>query len=197
MRNLFKSAILSAALLGVAGAATADIKNEYLLDDKATIAENVMKVANFSTLIAAVQAAGLGDELMGAGPYTLFAPTDEAFAALPAGTVEDLLKPENMDRLVSLLKAHIVPGIYTSDDFSKAFLSEKPISAANVDMQVMDGMIDLNTDILTHILVEQKGDGLYVTAKRGTNDIAHIIEADIMNSNGVIHVIDHVITPDM
>jgi len=122
----------------------------------------------FSTLVAAVQAADLVDTLKGDGPFTVFAPTNAAFEALPPGTVENLLKPENKDQLVKVLTYHVVPGAVTSDQ-----LAGKRLSVATVQGQTVhvDG---------TH--------GVRVNRSRVTS-------ADIMASNGVIHVIDRVLLP--
>ena len=121
----------------------------------------------FSTLVAAVQAAGLVDTLKGDGPFTVFAPTDEAFAALPAGTVESLLLPENKEQLISILTYHVVPGKVMSTDLVD------DMTAATV--QGGDIMIDLDHGVMI-------------------ND-ASVAAADIVTSNGVIHVIDKVILP--
>lgn len=121
----------------------------------------------FSTLVAAVQAAGLVDTLKGDGPFTVFAPTDEAFAALPAGTVESLLLPENKEQLISILTYHVVPGKVMSTDLVD------DMTAATV--QGTNIMIDLDNGVMI-------------------ND-ASVAAADIVTSNGVIHVIDKVILP--
>ena len=121
----------------------------------------------FSTLVAAVQAAGLVATLKGDGPFTVFAPTDEAFAALPAGTVESLLLPENKEQLISILTYHVVPGKVMSTDLVD------DMTAATV--QGGDIMIDLDNGVMI-------------------ND-ASVAAADIVTSNGVIHVIDKVILP--
>lgn len=121
----------------------------------------------FSTLVAAVQAAGLVETLKGDGPFTVFAPTDEAFAALPAGTVESLLLPENKEQLISILTYHVVPGKVMSTDLVD------DMTAATV--QGTDIMIDLDNGVMI-------------------ND-ASVAAADIVTSNGVIHVIDKVILP--
>ena len=124
---------------------------------------------DFSTLVAALQAAGLEDVLAGEGPYTVFAPTNEAFAALPEGTVENLLKPENKDQLVAVLTYHVVPGaVYASD------------------------VVEL--DSATTV----QGDSIEIASSMGTVkvDNAQVVATDIEASNGVIHVIDAVILPN-
>ena len=126
-----------------------------------------MSAGSFNTLVAAVQAAELVDTLKGEGPFTVFAPTDEAFAALPEGTVETLLKPENKDQLVAILTYHVVPGKVMSGDLSD------DMTAATV--QGGEITIDLDNGVMV-------------------ND-ANVVQADIETSNGVIHVIDKVILP--
>ena len=122
---------------------------------------------DFETLVAAVQAAGLVETLKGDGPFTIFAPTDAAFEALPEGTLEVLLKPENKDQLVAILTYHVVPGKVMSTDLSD------DMSAATV--QGGEIMIDLDNGVMV-------------------ND-ATVTQADIEADNGVIHVIDKVILP--
>lgn len=122
----------------------------------------------FNTLVAAVQAAGLVETLQGPGPFTVFAPTDAAFAALPAGTVEDLLKPENKDRLVAVLTYHVVPGKVTAEQVTGL---DKATTVNGADINIATG-----------------GDGVTVNGAR-------VVSADVMASNGVIHVIDKVILP--
>ena len=121
----------------------------------------------FGTLIAAVEAAGLVETLQGEGPFTVFAPTDEAFAALPEGTVEDLLKPENIDQLTAILTYHVVPGKVMSGDLSNNMMAA---TANGADVTIMtEGGVMVNQ--------------------------ANVIAADVDASNGVIHVIDSVILP--
>lgn len=131
------------------------------------IVDTAVEAGSFSTLVAAVQAAGLVDTLKGEGPFTVFAPTDEAFAALPEGTVENLLLPENRDQLVAVLTYHVVPGKVMSTDLTDDMM------AATV--QGGDITIDLDSGVMV-------------------ND-ASVVSADIETSNGVIHVIDKVILP--
>ena len=133
------------------------------------IVDTAVDAGSFTTLVAAVQAAGLVETLKGPGPFTVFAPTDEAFAALPAGTVEDLLKPENKDKLVAVLTYHVVPGAVMSTDLTNG------MKAATVQ----GGEVTIMTE-----------GGVKV------ND-ANVVTADIAASNGVIHVIDAVLMPPM
>jgi uncharacterized surface protein with fasciclin (FAS1) repeats len=122
----------------------------------------------FSTLVAAVSAARLVETLQGDGPFTVFAPTNAAFAALPAGTVENLLKPENKDQLVAILTYHVVPGAVTSDQ-----LAGKRIDVATV-----------------------QGSTVHINGTNGVRvNNARVTQADIIASNGVIHVIDRVLLP--
>ncbi|HAY47598.1 MULTISPECIES: fasciclin domain-containing protein [Thalassospira] len=145
-------------LLGAASAKAADI------------VDTAVSAGSFKTLVAAVQAAGLVDTLKGDGPFTVFAPTDDAFAKLPAGTVEDLLKPENKDKLVAILTYHVVPGKVMSGD-----IAGKEMAVASV-----------------------QGDTIDVNATSGVMvDDASVVTADIEADNGVIHVIDSVIMPSM
>ena len=128
---------------------------------------------NFSTLVAAVQAAGLVDTLKGPGPFTVFAPTNDAFAALPAGTVESLLLPENQDQLISILTYHVVPGQITAGDV---------LGTRQQVTTVQGGTLDVNGQ------VGKVGTGVKV------ND-ANVIQPDIFATNGVIHAIDAVLLP--
>ena len=139
--------------------------------DGETIVDKAKTNGNFSTLLAAVHAAGLEDALRGDGPFTLFAPTDTAFAALPDGTMEDLLKPENIDQLKAILTYHVVP------------------------TSMMSGQIMTGDNLLRTI----KGNTLIVAKEYGdvTVGTAQVIATDIKASNGVIHVIDSVLLPKM
>jgi uncharacterized surface protein with fasciclin (FAS1) repeats len=133
------------------------------------IVDTAVDAGQFTTLVAAVQAAGLVDTLKGDGPFTVFAPTDDAFAKLPAGTVENLLKPENRDQLVAILTYHVVPGKVMSAD-----LAGKIVEATTVEGDSLD--------------IDATGSGVMV-------DQAMVTTADIEASNGVIHVIDSVVMP--
>lgn len=131
------------------------------------IVDTAVGAGDFNTLVAAVQAAGLVETLKGDGPFTVFAPTDAAFAALPEGTVETLLKPENKDQLIAILTYHVVPGKVMSTDLQDDMMA--------TTVQGTDIMIDLDNGVMI-------------------ND-ASVSAADIAASNGVIHVIDKVILP--
>jgi uncharacterized surface protein with fasciclin (FAS1) repeats len=123
---------------------------------------------NFNTLVAAVKAAGLVDTLKGPGPFTVFAPTDEAFAQLPPGTLESLLKPENKAKLQSILTYHVVSGKVMAQDVVKLH-SAKTVEGQDITIKTMNG----------HVMVES----------------ASVTKTDIVTSNGVIHVIDSVLLP--
>ena len=132
------------------------------------IVDTAVAAGSFTTLVAAVTAAGLVDTLKSGGPFTVFAPSDDAFAALPAGTVDELVKPENKAKLTAILLLHVIPG---------------KVMAADVVGQVMDPATAGGTTV--HV---DGTDGVTV-------DAAKVITADIECSNGVIHVIDTVLLP--
>jgi uncharacterized surface protein with fasciclin (FAS1) repeats len=136
----------------------------------ADIVDTAVAAGSFKTLVAAVQAAGLVDTLKGPGPFTVFAPTDEAFAKLPAGTVDDLLKPENKDKLVAILTYHVVPGKVMAADVAGKETMAKSVQGSEITVKGMDGVMV---------------------------DGAKVVTADIVADNGVIHVIDAVIMPKM
>lgn len=161
MKPLYKSfvCLLSLASFGAGSLHAAEKKD---------IVETAVAAGSFKTLAAALGAAGLVDTLKGAGPFTVFAPTDEAFAKLPTGTVEMLLKPENKDKLVNILTYHVVAGDVSSKEAMK--LTEATA---------------LNKDKLT---LEVKDGSLLVNKSKVTG-------ADVKASNGVIHVIDAVLMP--
>ena len=135
---------------------------------KSDIVDTAVAAGSFNTLVAAVQAAGLVDTLKSDGPFTVFAPTDAAFAALPAGTVENLLKPENKGTLVKILTYHVLSGKVMSADIAGKTLSPNTVEGSTVDINAVNGVMV---------------------------DGANVITADIETSNGVIHVIDKVIMP--
>jgi uncharacterized surface protein with fasciclin (FAS1) repeats len=133
------------------------------------IVDTAVSAGSFGTLVTAVKAAGLVDTLKGDGPFTVFAPTDEAFAKLPAGTLEDLLKPENIDKLKGILTYHVVPGkVMAADAVNMA-------SATTVNGKSFK--------------IGKKYGDVYI-------DNAKVTQTDIVASNGVIHVIDNVIIPN-
>jgi uncharacterized surface protein with fasciclin (FAS1) repeats len=135
----------------------------------ADIVETAADAGAFNTLVAAVEAAGLVETLKGQGPFTVFAPTDEAFARLPAGTVDSLLQPENKDQLIALLTYHVLPGKVMSGDLAGREVEAATVQGSPVSIDATAGAVKV--------------------------DEATVTQADIEADNGVIHVIDTVITP--
>ncbi|MBN2630788.1 MAG: fasciclin domain-containing protein [Rhodobacteraceae bacterium] len=152
-----------------------------MYEDK-NIIENAVNSADHTTLVAAVQAAGLVETLSGAGPFTVFAPTNEAFAKLPAGTVETLLRPENKDQLVKILTCHVVAANAMAADIDKMIADDK-------------GMHPVGTVGGCEFTAMKDGDAIKI--KDGMGNIATVTIADVKQSNGVIHVIDTVLLPAM
>jgi uncharacterized surface protein with fasciclin (FAS1) repeats len=144
------------------------------------IVDNAVNSKDHTTLVAAVKAAGLVDTLKGKGPFTVFAPTNEAFAKLPAGTVETLLKPENKAQLTKILTCHVV--------------AAKALSTA-IDKMIKDdkGMHTVKTVGGCMLVAKMTGDKITLTDEKG--DVATVTIADVQQSNGVIHVIDTVMLP--
>ena len=156
MKNFMKTiAALPFALLSVNGNA---------LD----IVDTAVSAGQFNTLVAAVEAADLVTTLKGDGPFTVFAPTDEAFAPLPEGTVENLLKPENKEQLISVLTYHVVAGKIMSSDIAGTTAMVESVQGSELDVNATNGV---------------------------TVDGATVVTADIETDNGVIHVIDRVVLP--
>ena len=151
---------LIAAVLALGAALTVQAKD---------IVETAVAAGSFKTLATALSAAGLVDTLKGKGPFTVFAPTDEAFAKLPAGTVESLLKPENKDKLIAVLTYHVVPGKVLASDVV-GLKEAKTVQGGKVKIAVIGDKVKI--------------------------DDATVVKTDIVTSNGVIHVIDSVILPN-
>lgn len=145
-----------------------------------TVVENASKASNLTTLVAAVKAAGLADTLSGKGPFTVFAPTNEAFKKLPAGTVDTLLKPENKKTLTAVLTYHVVPGDLTAKDL----MAKAKAGGAEANLKTVEG------EVLT---VKMDGDRLALIDQKGGGAIVE--QADVKQSNGVAHVIDSVLMP--
>lgn len=162
MLGIVKAALVALPLVFAGASAHAGGHSKDIVD-------TAVSAGQFETLVAAVKSAGLVETLKGDGPFTVFAPTDEAFAALPAGTVEDLLKPENKDKLVAILTYHVVPGKVMSSD-----IAGKSLSAETVQGQ------SLKVDAMKAVMI---------------ND-AQVVAVDVEASNGVIHVIDKVLIPN-
>ena len=144
------------------------------------IVQNAVNSKDHTTLVAAVKAAGLVDTLQSAGPFTVFAPVNKAFDALPAGTVPTLLKPENKGQLTSVLTYHVVAGRYTSADLRKLVMQ----GHGKAMLKSLEG---------GDLTVMAAGKGFTVTDSKG--GVAHVTIADVMQSNGVIHVVDKVLLP--
>ena len=191
MSKRFTLIAAAAALALVAGAAaplSAESKSEKTVNvggapmyPSKNIIQNAVNSKDHTTLVAAVKAAGLVDTLSGPGPFTVFAPTNEAYAKLPAGTVDNLIKPENKATLTEILTYHVVPGRMT---------------AANLMKSIKDGEGEakLKTVSGDSLMVKQAGPGkLTITDTKG--DVAMVTIADVLQSNGVIHVIDTVLLP--
>jgi uncharacterized surface protein with fasciclin (FAS1) repeats len=159
------TASMAAVVLAVVGLA---IGSTFARATNQDIVDTAVGAGQFKTLAAALQAAGLVDTLKGPGPFTVFAPTDAAFAKLPAGTLESLLKPENKAKLTAILTYHVVPGAVKAEQVTK--LDEaKTVNGAMVKVSTDHGKVMINN--------------------------ANVVKADIPASNGVIHVIDTVILP--
>jgi uncharacterized surface protein with fasciclin (FAS1) repeats len=184
----FARVLTTAAFLGVAFAAAPSFAAEPVMVGGApmyaekNIIENAVNSKDHTTLVAAVKAAGLVETLSGPGPFTVFAPVNAAFDALPAGTVDSLLKPDNKDALVNILTYHVVAGDMSGEDLmAKA--------------QSMGGRANLETVSGGTITVEVKGSNLWIHDESG--NAAKVTIADVNQSNGVIHVIDKVLLPKM
>ena len=153
----------------LAAAAALPLALGSLAAKAADIVDTAVSAGQFETLVTAVKAAGLVETLKGDGPFTVFAPTDEAFAKLPAGTVQDLLKPENKAQLVAVLTYHVVPGKIMSSDIAGKMVEVKTVQGGELSVNATKGVMV---------------------------DNAQVISADIETSNGVIHVIDTVVLPN-
>jgi uncharacterized surface protein with fasciclin (FAS1) repeats len=179
-----KFRLATAVLALTAGMAFAEnpmVGGAAMYEDK-NIVENAVNSADHTTLVAAVQAAGLAETLSGAGPFTVFAPTNEAFAKLPAGTVDNLLKPENKDTLVKILTCHVVAADAMAKDINKMIMDDggkhtiKTVGGCEFTAMEKDGKL----------MIED-----------GQGNTATVTIADVKQSNGVIHVIDTVLLPKM
>ena len=158
-----KSFLIAAAVVGSFIAAPTVV----FADTDKTIVSVASEAGQFKTLVAAVKAAGLVETLNGAGPFTVFAPTDDAFAKLPAGTVEDLLKPENKAKLKAVLTYHVIPGKIMAADVKTS--NVKTVNGKEIAVKAADGKVTIGG--------------------------ANVVKADVAASNGVIHVIDSVLIP--
>ena len=183
MKNSIRAAVAALALVSVAPALSAQSNPKVggaAMYPTKTIVENAVQSKDHTTLVAAVKAAGLVDTLSGPGPFTVFAPTNAAFAKLPAGTVDTLLKPENKAQLTSVLTYHVVPGTMTSKQIAAAIKSgHGKATLTTVQGEPLTAMMHGGKLMLT----DAKGGMSTVTIK------------DVMQSNGVIHVVDTVLMP--
>jgi uncharacterized surface protein with fasciclin (FAS1) repeats len=168
LKSIITSVCALAATAGISYAGSCGSSQAAATKAPADIVDTAVSAGSFNTLVAAVKAADLVDTLKGEGPFTVFAPTDDAFAKLPAGTVEDLLKPENKAKLQAILTYHVVPGKVLAADVVK-LESATTVQGQDVGIKINDGSVSI--------------------------DDALIVKTDIETSNGVIHVIDSVILP--
>ena len=183
MRAIRNAAIAFAAVAALAGPAVAQatktVGGAPMFASK-TIVDNAVNSKDHTTLVTAVKAAGLVETLQGAGPFTVFAPTNAAFAKLPAGTVETLVQPQSKAMLTSVLTYHVVPGRYTAKDLMA--LAKK--GGGEAELKTVQG---------ASLGVISKGGRVFVADNKGNT--ARVTIADVMQSNGVIHVIDKVVMP--
>ncbi|KQT83965.1 fasciclin domain-containing protein [Aurantimonas sp. Leaf443] len=184
IRTALAATLLAGGSLGLSGAAFAQSEMPMVggapMDPAKPIPDNASKASNLTTLVAAVKAAGLAETLGGTGPFTVFAPTNEAFEKLPAGTVDTLLKPENKATLTKILTYHVVPAKATSEAAMKMVKDD-------------GGMHKVKTVAGEELTLSMEGDKLVVTDAKGGK--ATVTQADVMQSNGVVHVIDAVLMP--
>ena len=183
LKTLVRNALLASVLVGSAGAALAQepvtVGGAPMYANK-TIAENAPNAANLTTLVAAVKAAGLVETLGTAGPFTVFAPDNDAFAKLPAGTVDTLVKPENNATLTKILTYHVVPAKAMAVDAMKMIKDD-------------GGKHMVKTVQGEELTLAMEGDKLTITDAKGGK--ATVTQADVVQSNGVVHVIDTVLMP--
>jgi uncharacterized surface protein with fasciclin (FAS1) repeats len=167
------------ALAGAAYAANPMVGGAAMFPNK-NIVQNAINSKDHTTLVAAVKAAGLVDTLEGKGPFTVFAPTNDAFKKLPAGTVDALLKPENKEKLATILKCHVVAADAMSSTIAK---------------MIKDDMGDHKVTTVGGCVLNAKMNGDKITLTDEKGDVATVTIADVKQSNGVIHVIDTVMLP--
>lgn len=187
MKNLVKTlgvaAIIStSAMTGMAFAQDNPMVGGAPMYADKNIIENAVNSADHTTLVAAVQAAGLVETLSGEGPFTVFAPTNEAFDALPEGTIASLLEPENKDQLVKILTCHVV----AADAMSTAIMGMIDDDGGSHDVPTVGGCV---------LKASYDGDKIFIEDEQG--NVANVTIADVKQSNGVIHVIDRVLLPAM
>ena len=186
----FRTTLLAAAVLATAACTTMSANNSMAMENPMVggaamystrnIVENAVNSADHTTLVAAVKAAGLVETLSSPGPFTVFAPTNAAFARLPAGTVETLVRPENKGTLTSILTYHVVAGRVTGTDLARMIRAGR-------------GSATLTTVNGARLTARMHGRSIMMTDGKG--GMAMVTIANVMQSNGVIHVIDHVLMP--
>ena len=183
MRNLARPAAI-ALMIAMAGSSPAIARNPMVggaaMYPAKDIVQNAINSKDHTTLVAAVKAAGLVDTLSGKGPFTVFAPTNAAFAKLPAGTVDTLLKSENKGKLTSVLTYHVVPGTHTASQIAAMAVRH-------------GGTATLKTVQGENLRFRKSGGGWWVLDAKGSK--ARVTIANVMQSNGVIHVVDTVLMP--
>jgi len=180
-KRILTAAAFAMTLTGAASAKTVMVGGAAMYPTR-NIVENAVNSKDHTTLVAAVKAAGLVDTLEGAGPYTVFAPTNEAFSKLPAGTVQNLVQPENKPTLTKILTYHVVPGRYSAQDLMRKVKE----GGGQAMLKTAQG------ETLT-ILPGKGGKSLYVEDSKGNE--ARITISNVMQSNGVIHVVNKVLMP--
>jgi uncharacterized surface protein with fasciclin (FAS1) repeats len=183
--KMLKSSLIALAL--VIGVSSTTFAGNPMVGGSAmyptkNIIQNALKSKDHTTLVAAVKAAGLVDTLSGAGPFTVFAPTNAAFAALPAGTVDSLLKPENKATLTKILTCHVVAG----NVMAKAVMSMVKADGGSHSVKTVGGC-----------MLTFKVSGKNVTVTDESGGVANVTIADVRQSNGVIHVVNKVLLPKM
>lgn len=186
MRTSFNARIAAGLLVVLSAAAVPAIAADVMVGGAPMLAskdiiDNAVNSKDHTTLVAAVKAAGLVETLKGPGPFTVFAPTNAAFAALPAGTVDTLLKPENKPALTKVLTYHVVAGKWDAAALSKMIADGK-------------GMASIKTVAGGTLTAKASGKAIMLTDEKG--GMAHVTIADVYQSNGVIHVVDKVLLPN-
>lgn len=187
MKNLFLAVLMVIGLLGVSSTQAQMMNDNPMVGGQAmmmnkNIVENAINSAEHTTLVAAVKAAGLVDTLMSKGPFTVFAPTNDAFENLPDGTVATLLKPENKAMLSKVLTYHVVAGKFTAKDIMK--LIKKGNGKAVIKTVAGGNLTAMMNGAMNVVVMDEKG------------RTASISTYDVMQSNGIIHVIDEVLLPN-
>jgi uncharacterized surface protein with fasciclin (FAS1) repeats len=175
-----KAILVTVAILALA-ASTLAASDKAEMSATKNIMQNVAGTPDLSTLVSVIKAAGLEDMLKGPGPYTLFAPKNDAFGDLPKGTLENLMKPENKEQLKKLVQFHIVAGTWTTDDLKKKIAEGKGV----FDITTVEGS---KLHIADH-------NGMHLMLRDDDDDMGMFNAWDLKQSNGVIHIIDNVMMP--